>query len=403
MKGSQRFPLLITATLQFTSRLGMGLLLQFRMRELGAPLFLVSLISSVRGGTSAVMSSVWGSMSDRKKNRKKILIVTSIGAAIFTAFYPFSRSPIGLISIAAAVAVFSSGFNPVAMALSTEYSSRKSSQARELSFLNSSNSLGMLFGRLMVGTLLLFFNVKSSMLFLVTLAWISVIPVFLIKEAARNSEESGKEKKKKALRSIMARNGLWSVYTAAFMRQFGISGTASLVAIYLTEKLGLEKSTVGFVSAINPVIQTPSHIFFGKVAEKIGPKTLAILGVILSAAVAFTLLIGKSLLDVSIAYGLLGLAFGAFINGTALFVSKSTNRWERAQALGILNSSRQIGFMLGPIVAGILASISYDVLFLTMGVVMMLGAILLTLFSRGPDQFIQGDADCERKIRGKSS
>ncbi len=384
MRGIRRLPLLIASTLQFAIRLGMGLLLQFRMRELGAPLFLVSLVSSIRGGTSSLMSPVWGSISDKKRKRKIFLILSSIGTAVSISLYLISDSPLSIMLVAALVAVFSSGFNPIAMALSTEYSGKKNSQARELSFLNSSNSLGMLIGRLLVGTLLIYFSVKESMSFLVVLTWIAVLPVFFVKEVG-NSEEARKKKKSfKDIKSALKKNGLWSIYLSAFIRQFGTSGIMSLAAIYLTEKIGIKRSSVGFISAINPIVQTPSHIFFGKIVDKFGSKFLAAFGVALSSVVALIFLFGKSVVDISIAYATLGFAFGAFINGTAMFITKSTERWERASALGFLNTSRQLGFMLGPVVAGVLASVSYNILFLTMALIMMVGAIIVAVFSREP-------------------
>ena len=386
MKKIRRLPLLTAATLQFTSRIGMGLLLQFRMRELGAPLFLVSLVSSIRGGTSSLMSPVWGSISDKKRKRKLFLILSSVGTALSISLYLVSSSPLSILFVAALVAVFSSGFNPVAMALSTEYSRKKNSQARELSFLNSSNSLGMLIGRLLVGALLVYFSVKESMFFLVALAWIAVFPVLFVRESEDSGEVRRKKRKLEDVKSTLTKNGLWAVYLSAFIRQFGISGIMSLAAIYLNEKIGIKKSSVGFISAVNPIVQTPSHIFFGRIVDRVGSKFLAASGIALTAVAALIFLFGKSILDVSLAYATLGFAFGAFMNGTAMFITKSTERWQRAGALGFLSTSRQLGAMIGPIVAGVLASFSYNLLFLTMALIMIAGSVILMVFSKEPEE-----------------
>ena len=384
MRRIKRLPLLVAATLQFAIKLGMGLLLQFRMRELGAPLYLVSLVSSISGGTSSVMSPIWGYISDRKRKRKIFLILSSIGTAIAMSLYLVSGSPMRILLVAALVAIFSSGFNPIAMALSTEYSSKKSSHAREISFLNSSNSLGMLIGRLIVGSLLIYLSVKDTMFFLVVLSWIAMVPVFFIRESEDSGETKRKKKSFKEVKSTLMKNGLWSIYLSAFLRQFGISGMVSLAAIYMTEKIGIEKFVVSFITAINPTIQIPSHIFFGRLVDRVGSKILAVLGIVLSSVVALIFLFGKSVVDISMAYAILGFGFGAFINGTAVFITKSTERWERASALGFLNTSRQLGFMLGPAVAGVLASVSYNLLFLTMSLIMMGGAIIVAVFSKEP-------------------
>lgn len=383
----ERLPLLITATLQFTTRLGMNLLLQFRLRELGAPLFVVSILSSVRGGTSTLMSPIWGSISDKTGRRKFILMVSALGTAAFTFLYLFAYNPWQLLFIAAAVAVFSSGFNPVAMALSTEYTSKNSSHVRELSLLNSSNSLGMLLSRIIVGSLLAYFAVKSAIGIFVALTILAIIPVFFIKESSEKIVEAKKAKKSiwgnfKDVKNMMKRNGLWAIYVSSFLRQFGTSGTLSLAAIYLTEELGMSKSAVGFIAAINPLFQIPSHLLFAKVIEKTRAKLVAVIGMMLSAGVAFFFLIGKTPLEIGMAYACLGIAFGAFINGASVFIAEATVINERARALGLLNSFRQIGFMVGPVVAGILATVSYKLLFSFMIGITIAGGLLTALFAK---------------------
>ena len=381
-----RLPLLTTATLRFTTRLGMDLLLQFRLRELGAPLFVVSLLSSVRGGISTFMSPFWGSISDKRGKRKAIILLSAFGSAGFTPLYLVATHPWQVLLVTAAVAFFASGFNPVAMALSTEYSSKNSSHARELSLLNSSNSLGMLLSRFLVGLLLLYLTVKSAMGVLVILTGLSVLPAFFVRDVVKRernaSEKSGALKSFQYAVRMMGKNGLWALYVSSFLRQFGTSGTLSLAAIYLTEQIGLSKSAVGFMSAINPMLQIPSHLLFARIIEKTRSKLVAALGMLLSAGVALLFLVGNSPLEIGLAYALLGVAFGAFINGAGVFITKVTDSQERAQALGLLNSFRQIGFMTGPVVAGALATISYDLLFSVMIMVMLAGGTLTAAFAR---------------------
>ena len=393
--GINRLPLLITATLQFTTRFGMNFLLQFRLRELNAPLFIVGLLLSIRGGISVLMSPLWGSASDRKGKRKVVILVSVLGSAVSMPLYLFSSQIWQVISVASLVAFFSSGFNPVAMALSSEYSSKESSQARELSLLNSSNSLGMLLSRLLIGISLIHLTVRSAMNFFIFLAIFSVIPAFFVREVPESIPSSATrmdEKNSKVLEEItkmMGRKGLWAIYLSSFLRQFGTSGTLSLSAIYLAEKMGMDKSTIGFISAMNPAFQIPAHMIFAKIIERTNPKLVAIVGMLLSSGVAFIFLIGKSTVEIGMAYILLGIAFGAFINGVAVLITRMTTARERAQALGLLNSSRQIGFMMGPMVSGILATISYNLLFLTMALVMLMGSAVMMIFSAGSDAILK--------------
>ncbi|HIP91929.1 MAG TPA: MFS transporter, partial [Thermotoga sp.] len=60
----------LTTMLRSMSLFSIGMLLQFRMRDVGASLFMIGFLSTVRGGISTLFPPFWGYMSDRLMNRK---------------------------------------------------------------------------------------------------------------------------------------------------------------------------------------------------------------------------------------------------------------------------------------------------------------------------------------------
>ncbi|MGC9383510.1 MAG: hypothetical protein ACP5D6_02775 [Kosmotogaceae bacterium] len=115
----KRLPLLITALLRFTAVLSFGMLLQLRLRELGASVFIISLLTTVRGGVMTFGSPIWGALADERQYRKTLLIFLIVFPGFLYLLYAFLQVPYHFILLAGAIAFFSSGFRPVVLAVST--------------------------------------------------------------------------------------------------------------------------------------------------------------------------------------------------------------------------------------------------------------------------------------------
>ena len=106
----------LTTMLRSMSLFSIGMLLQFRMRDVGASLFMIGLLSTVRGGIRTLSSPFWGYMSDRLMKRK-VFLVSSL--ALTSSLYPLYivvENPVRIILIASLIAFVSAGFEPSALA-----------------------------------------------------------------------------------------------------------------------------------------------------------------------------------------------------------------------------------------------------------------------------------------------
>ena len=359
----------LTTMLRSMSLFSIGMLLQFRMRDVGASLFMIGFLSTVRGGISTLFSPFWGYMSDRLMNRKVFLVSSLALTSSLFPLYIIVEDPIKIIFIASIIAFVGAGFEPSALAFAGE--GRKKAHIG-FSIYNSSISLGFLFGRILMGFFLMIFDIKTSMILFSVIMALAVIPSLQIPENLKIPEKSVNVTR----REILLKDGLWAMYVGSFLRQMGISGSISVIAIYLTEILKYPKWMVGFVASANPALQIPSHFFFGRLTEKIGAKYVSSLGMIFSSLVPLLFMM-KTKWSPIFAYAFLGLAFGAFINGVTNFINKKSPPNMKASLMGLLNSARSLGMSVGPFFAGLLAEISYTLMFLFMSFMMILGAILV--------------------------
>jgi len=385
----RRIPLLITALLRFTAVLSFGMLLQLRLRELGASVFIISLLTTVRGGIMTFGSPIWGALADERQYRKSLLIFLVVFPGFLYILYAFLQVPYHFIILAGAIAFFSSGFRPVILAVSTVGAGNSvSKSSREISFINAASSLGMFLGRVLVSLLLIILSVQNTLLFFGLLVFAATIPALMIRESKRTNI---RERYGNLLHRIfpitvdptpLKQNGLWAVYLGSFMRQLGIAGIMSLIAIFMTESVGLSKSFAVLLSGINPALQFFSHLLFGKLISTIGPKASTVIGIFLSSMTAIFLFLASGWIMIALAYGCLGLAFGAFINGASTFITLNSPDERRAEFLGLLRSSRSLGFMVGPITAGLIAEITFTGMFAFMAFVMAISGLIVVIFSK---------------------
>ena len=385
----KRTPLLIANILRFIGIMGFGPLLQFYMKDIGTSLFLISIFSSIQGTITTFMAPVWGAVSDIIPSKKLILAMSVTIGGIVSIFYYFADNVYEIYSVGIIYTFFVCGFDPVSMAMSANNSLLKGTSApRELSFLNISNSIGMLSSRILLSALLLLSSSKSLILLMSAILISAFIPVLMIRE-----EKNILKYRRKATNFIemvfpalkdpepFKRNGMWALYIASFLRQAGTAGAMGLAAVFIRDVVGLNESLTVILAAINPAVQIPSNYFFGRVAEKIHPKFIAILGMFFSILNLVFMGFARNYIMVILSYVALGFGFGAFITGVTSYISMYSPIYRRGEMLGFLSSARAFGRIIGPLVAGVVSVLSFRAVFFILAIMMSLSIPIMFKFT----------------------
>lgn len=386
---NEKWLLLLTVFLRCTATFSFGMVLQLRLREIGASIFVVNLLATVDGGIRTISTPVWGSISDRMKNRGQLLILLSLIPGVMYFGYAFISIPLILVIYKGAVSFFESGFIPISISLSCDYSSgSKNDMAKKMSFVNTAASSGMLFGRFIIAFFLIYLSLKATTLTLGIIALISVIPSLGLKKT-RKSYIVGVKKSfiQRLFPAIsdpapMKKNGLWSIYFAAFMRQFAVSGAWASIAVYLTEDIGLASGIAILISSLDPFFQAVSHAMSSKFIGNIGSKKCNLHGIVQSTIALGLLAYGKSWIVVTTAHIIIGVAYGFFLNGSLSFITDNSPENRRAEFLGIFDSFRFLGGMLGPLLAGAIAQYSYSWMFTITAIITLISGIFVLIFAR---------------------
>jgi len=385
----RRAPLLVANILRFVGLMSFGPLLQFYMRDIGVSLLLISLFSSVQGAITTFMSPAWGAISDVLSSKKIVLLISIVVGGAISIFYYFANNVYEIYMVGIIYSFFICGFEPVAMSMSANFSLVNGTSApRELSFLNISNSIGMLIGRILLSILLLFAGSKSVILLMSLVLISAFMPVLMIRE--RKDISKFKRKAKGFLETVFPvfkdpepfkKNGMWALYLASFLRQAGTAGAMGLAAVFIRDVVGLSESFTVVLAAVNPAVQIPSNYFFGRLAEKIHPKFIAIMGMLISTLNLILMGCATNYVMVILSYVALGFGFGAFITGVTSYVSMYSPIHRKGEMLGFLKSARSFGRMIGPLVAGFVSNISFRAVFFALAAMMVISIPIMVKYT----------------------
>ena len=391
MSKSKRVPLLLSSTFRHIILISLSMLLQLRLRELGASLFLVSILSTVKGGISGFSSPFWGSISDSSSKKKLVTLIIFLIPAFLYPIYGISNIPFTFLIITGILAFFDSGFTPISLSLAIDYSNgSKRSVSKELSFLNAAGAVGMFLGRIILSLILLFLTTQYSILFMSIFGFLALTSSFFItyndSEKSEGQNLSAKQKLFSGFSNLnrLKRNGLWSIFVGSFIRFVGVTGTTSVIAVFMTEKIGLTDSFSMVVASLDPLFMFFSHLFFGRFIYKIGAKNSINIGIVMTVISILCFAFAQSWILVGLGWLLIGLAFGGFWIGVTTYISINIEKENKGKYMGLLSTTSTFGSMLGPFLTGILLSLnnSYVIMFIVMAMINLSGLLIINIFAK---------------------
>ena len=343
--------------------------------------FYIAILSSFYWVTSIAISPFWGALSDVLGDRRNILIITAIGSGIILYLHTIFTNYWQIVFLRVLTALFASSYLPVSLALLTE-NVEKSKLGRLTSTYNFSRALGFFISGYIVSFIVYIFT--DIWIFGFASLFMLISSLFLLMINKNKKRRVGIQKGIHKAIKIPGRGYLknkrgYILVIALALRHIGLMGMYSIIFIYLT-RVGIPKWVSSAISSFNTLTQMITMYFFGYIADKIGRKKVFTTGFFLSSLVPISFMISNSIMLYSLSFVLLGISFAALISGVTPFLREISPEGKEAEALSFLNIARGIGFIIGPIIAGILVSkYSYGAMFLSMFSISFTGALLSLL------------------------
>jgi len=154
----------------------------------------------------------------------------------------------------------------------------------------------------------------------------------------------------------------------------------------LMNELGINGTTVGYLTAAFAIAQLIVSPFSGKAVDRLGRKIMLVLGLFMFGLSEFLFGLGK-IIEVLFLSRILGGISAAFIMpAVTAFIADITTLATRPKALGYMSAAISTGFIIGPGIGGFLAEFGTRVPFFFAGGLGTLAAILSILLLSEPER-----------------
>ncbi|MDN4494403.1 multidrug efflux MFS transporter NorA [Ureibacillus aquaedulcis] len=154
----------------------------------------------------------------------------------------------------------------------------------------------------------------------------------------------------------------------------------------LMNDLGINGTTVGYLTAAFAVAQLIVSPFAGKAADKFGRKIMIVIGLFIFGLSELLFGLGKEIEVLFISRILGGISAGFIMPAVTAFIADITNLDNRAKALGYMSAAISTGFIIGPGIGGFLAEFGTRIPFFFAGGLGLLAGLLSIVLLREPDR-----------------
>jgi len=174
----------------------------------------------------------------------------------------------------------------------------------------------------------------------------------------------------------------WLIFVGMFFSTVGASMVWPFMTIYMSQKLNISLTTVGWLMMLNSILSLVFAFAAGGLADKIGRKWIIVSGLAVNALGYLFMGQANSLIEVIIFFGIFG-GFGTIYRvGADAMVADLIPENFRAEAYAVLRLSQNVGVAMGPAIGGFLAGISYSIAFIAGASGLAIFSILSLIFAR---------------------
>jgi MFS transporter, DHA1 family, multidrug resistance protein len=366
----------------FSSNLGMGIvapLLSIYARDMGASGIWIGLVMASYAIANIVSTPLFGRISDRK-GRKIILWIGLLAYSLISLGYIFSTNLLTLCLVRFLHGAAGGMVLPIATAYIGDVSP-KGEEGKWMGYASAAFYAGFGIGPLLGGVLSQYVGMTFTFSFMagLNLAAFFIILAFLPEVETRRSKETGPRSSFKEIFRSKIVSGLF-IYQISGSTSQGCFTT--FLPIIATAR-GLSITLVGIIISCTISFMSLLGAAGGSIADRLNKRLLIAGG---SVFIVFSLLMipqaGVFWTFLVLAFVL---AFGAGISNPAISALGVTEgrKYGMGSTMGVINMGMNIGFALGPVIAGEVADLGqYSYAFYFSGGILAIGILVFVWLTR---------------------
>ena len=191
------------------------------------------------------------------------------------------------------------------------------------------------------------------------------------------------------------RRSFWILVGASFIDRLGGALLFPFFALYITEKFNVGMTEVGILFGLFSLSSLMGSFLGGALTDRVGRRRMMIFGLLASSF--STLLMG--FIDSLQVFYVLALISGIFtdVAGPAhqAMVADLVPEQKRAEGFGIMRVAFNLAVVIGPVIGGLMAARSYQLLFVTDAIISTITAGIVYFFLRETKPQPRSDAKPE--------
>ena len=172
----------------------------------------------------------------------------------------------------------------------------------------------------------------------------------------------------------------WLIMTATFIDLLGGFLIFPFFSLYYTEKFAVSLTEVGFIYGIWAISGILGRTLGGALADRTGRKRMVIIGLVFSALTSLAMALVTDFFWIYITSAIGGLFSTSGGPAQQAMVADVLPKEQYSDGYGILRVVANIAFAIGPAIGGLLANISFTLLFFIDAITSILAAIFVARF-----------------------
>jgi len=334
---------------------------------------LVGLLISMYGLISSTLQPIMGALSDRI-GRRKLMIQTGLalmglGTLGFSLADRFLHLMIlrGIQGIAISITV------PAALALMAVITT-KETRGGSMGIYSTLRMIGFAVGPLIGGALQVHFGFNAAFFVGAGFILIAIIMVQLwIKEVPlKNNPEEGKPRFKIIDRSLL-NPGIFSAAAATFIMAYCFTMVTTLENEF-NSKLSMNALQFSIAFSSMMISRLLLQIPLGRVSDKIGRRPLIIIGLILMAPTTALMGEATTMMQLTLLRVIQGVAAAGIVAPAFALVADLGKSGGEGRQMSVVTVGFTFGMAIGPLLAGALSVIFFELPFFVGGILSLIGA-----------------------------
>ena len=172
----------------------------------------------------------------------------------------------------------------------------------------------------------------------------------------------------------------WLLFWGVFINRITASMIWSFLTVYMFQTLGVPLTTITLLFPLRAISSIISTAIVSPIMDRTGRKGVIIFGLIASGLVFFAMAIVTTLPAWAIVITAFGAVLPIYNIGVNTMVAYIIPQARRAPAYALIRTVSNAGIAIGPIIGGILAVISFQLVFMLTGASYIILAILTIIF-----------------------